>query len=329
MPFCSIIIPWHRDLNDLRRAVDSVLAQDWAEFEIIVVANGVADQEFSEVSALYEDRRYRAVRLEIANASIARNHGSKIATGDLLFFLDADDRFHAGKLLRFVELYRTEGFDVAFSRGHRVRKHGVRWPWPIGHWDGKRPVAEFFFCDGCTISTTAIVLAASSKEVLRFSECHRPYEDPDLIIRAEHMGLRVIMLPEPLYDYFDDRTDNRLSNALNWSERLAWIDQTPGNVSKKARAAFRARCVGQHLFPGKFFTCLGYFADALVRGAVPPRDIALFMARGFIPIKMRHALLNQYFTARAARVERRERRLRASGTTSEPEVTSASVRAKP
>lgn len=299
MPLCSIVIPWHRGLADLGRAVDSVLAQDYAHLEIIVVANGVSDADFAAAAALSTDERYKVVRVPAAGASPARNHGAALASGELIFFLDADDRFHAGKVSRFVELARTAPFDVAFSRGLRVRSGGVSWPWPVGWWDGGKPVAEFFFCDGCTISTSAIVISAAVREPLAFKS--DIYEDPDLIIRAEHLGLVVRMLPEALYDYMDDRSDHRLSTRLNWSDRLAWIDATPGNVSLKARAGFRVRCVAQHLFPRNPVLCARLFADALVKGAASPRELALLIVRGLVPARLRDDLLNRYYVRRAAR----------------------------
>lgn len=307
MPLCSIVIPWYRGISDLRRAVDSVLAQDCQDFEIIVVANGVSDADYAEVETLYADPRYRVARLPVAGASSARNLGIKLATGKLIFLLDADDRFHKGKLSRFLALAETDPFDVAFSRGQRLRPNGVSWVWPVAHWDGRKPIAEFFFCDGCTISTSAIVIAADVKDRIPFGEDSRPYEDPDIILRADDLGLRVIMLEDSLYDYFDDRTEHRLSNKLNWTERLAWIDATPPNVSAKAKAAFRVRCVAQHLFPRKPFLCARLFWDALLKRAVPLRDLALFVIRGLIPAPLRHGLVNRYFAARAARNGQAER----------------------
>lgn len=298
-PLCSVVIPWYRGIADLQRAVDSVLAQDYRHFEIIVVANGVDDAAFKEVSELYGCAEYRVARLETAGASPARNLGQNLARGELIFFLDADDRFYPGKLQRFVDHHRDAPFDLAFSRGMRLRGGNSAWQWPVKHWDSKQPLAEFFFCDGCTISSSAIVVSARCRHQLQFSESARPYEDPELIIRAEQLGLSITMLPDVLYDYFDDRTDNRLSTRPNWSERLAWIDGTPSNVSEKARAAFRTRCVAQHLFPHDFAKCLALFWDAYAKDAIPTRDLALFMVRGLIPYRLKRSLVDRYYSARA------------------------------
>ena len=68
----SVIIPWHRDPEDLGRALASVLVQQGAELEVIVVANGVDDALFAEAGRRITDPRCRLVRLTTAGASAAR-----------------------------------------------------------------------------------------------------------------------------------------------------------------------------------------------------------------------------------------------------------------
>lgn len=294
-PTCSIVIPWHRNLDDLRQAVDSVFAQSVQDFEVIVVANGVGDDAWAAAAALRPDPRYRAVRLATAGASPARNHGLALASGDLVFFLDADDVFFEGKLERVLAAHRDTGFDVAFSRGVRERGNGVSWAFPVALWDGTRPLSEFFFCDGGLISASAIVVSAAVRDRLRFDESCHFCEDPDLVIRAAAMGLKVEMLPDALYRWSDERTGDRLSQRPDYERRLAWIDRREGVFSEKARAGFRARCVAQHVFPRHFAQNLGYFVDALRLGAATPREVALFMLRGFLPAGPRRRLINLYF----------------------------------
>lgn len=305
MRTCSVVIPWHRDLDDLRRAVASVLAQTVPAHEILVVANGVDDAGFADAAAVSDDPRYRVIRSEIAGASPARNVGLAAATGDLVFFLDADDVFLDNKLERFLASCDEQEFDIAFSRGLRQRGGGVSWPFPIGLWTAAAPLADFFFCDGGMISTTAIVMMSNWRDRLTFDETVRFCQDPDLVIRAEALGMRVRMLPDVLYQWNDDRTEGRISQTPNFDERLSWIDRLGGNVSGRARAAFKARCVAQHVFPGNFLRSLGQFRDALTTGAIPPREIMLFMLRGLLPARLRRNLLNVYFRYRAGGVTTR------------------------
>lgn len=297
-PACSVVIPWHRNIDDLRQAVESVWAQSVQDFEVIVVANGVDDATWQEAAELVSDPRYRPVRLEVGNASAARNHGLDLAKGDLVFFLDADDLFFTGKLARFIDAHRETGFEIAFSRGVRDRGGDVSWLFPLGQWDGEQPVSEFFFCDGCTISASAIVMAKAARDQLRFARDCGSYEDPDLIIRAQALGLKALMLPEALYQWSDSRVGLRLSQMPNYDERLAWINRLGNAATPKACAAFRVRCVAQHDFPRNFPRNMRFFANALRLGAVTPREIALFMVRGLLPAGIRRSLINLYFRSK-------------------------------
>jgi glycosyltransferase involved in cell wall biosynthesis len=297
-PACSVVIPWHRGLADLRRAVDSVLAQSLADFEIVVAANGVSDESWAAATTLASDPRYRAIRLPSADVAAARNAGLDEARGELVFFLDADDRFHSDKLAAFVALQRRSSFDVAFSRGMRQRGGDVRWPFPADLWDGGEDLSEFFFCRGNTLSASAIVMSRRHRATLRFHS--PPYEDPGLLLEARARGLLVVMLPEALYDWSDERAEGRLSRADNHDARLRWIEGPQIGVSARAKAAFRARCVGQHLFPRRAGECLGYFAQALRSRAVPPGELALFLLRGLIPGRLKDRALDAYFLLKTA-----------------------------
>lgn len=71
----SVIIPWHRHLADLRNAVASVIDRGDPAFEVVVVANGVGDQDFEAASALCGDPRCRIERMRAAGAAASRNPG--------------------------------------------------------------------------------------------------------------------------------------------------------------------------------------------------------------------------------------------------------------
>ena len=302
----SIVIPWHRNLEDLSAAVESVLAQDWAELELIVVANGVDDPAFAAVQAMSDDPRLRIERLAGPGAAQARNHGMSVARGELVFFLDADDVFLPGKLRGFADAHAEKPFDLAFSRGLRDRGNGTQWPMPPRFWDGSTPIAEFFFVASGNISTSALVVSADAARRLRFNPDATPYEDPDFVIQAAHLGMDIRMLPATLYRWSDWRDEGRLSRGVDSRRRLAWAASLPaGAVSQRARAAFGARCVAQHVFPNEFGPSLRLFAEAARHRAVPLHEIGLFMLRGLLPRGLKRRLATLYLRHKAVReVER-------------------------
>lgn len=100
----SVIIPTYNRAEYVTQAIDSVLAQTYTDYEIIVVDDGSADNT-KEVLLPYMDR-IRYIYQENAGASAARNKGIKAAKGDWIAFLDSDDEWLPGKLavqIRAVE----------------------------------------------------------------------------------------------------------------------------------------------------------------------------------------------------------------------------------
>jgi glycosyltransferase involved in cell wall biosynthesis len=105
-PFFSIIIPTYNRAAIIHESVQSILAQTFQDWELIVVDDGSSDgtskiiRQFSET-----DTRIRYVFQENAERSNARNNGAAHAKGTYLIFLDSDDSFapeHLEKLQNFI-----------------------------------------------------------------------------------------------------------------------------------------------------------------------------------------------------------------------------------
>jgi glycosyltransferase involved in cell wall biosynthesis len=97
MPKVSVIIPFQNRIPWLKEAVESVLAQTFQDFEIIIVDNASTDA--------YEapnDPRIQYIRQEDRGPAGGRNRGMDVARGDYIAFLDSDDLFMPAKLERQV-----------------------------------------------------------------------------------------------------------------------------------------------------------------------------------------------------------------------------------
>jgi len=99
----SVIIPSYNREDTIGRAIRSVLQQDFKEFELIVVDDG-SDDKTVEVVQDFSDSRISIIQhSENQGANAARNSGIDAASGELISFLDSDDKFHAdylGKVVR-------------------------------------------------------------------------------------------------------------------------------------------------------------------------------------------------------------------------------------
>ncbi len=105
-PFFSIIIPCYNQAHFLPDCLDSLLAQDFPDWEAIVVNDGSTDTT-TEIALSYtqKDTRIKLVEKVNGGLSSARNYGIQYATGARLIFLDADDFLYSNCLIEIVSLY--------------------------------------------------------------------------------------------------------------------------------------------------------------------------------------------------------------------------------
>lgn len=99
VPAVSVIIPAYNAEAFIKPTLQSVLAQSFQNFEVIVVNDGSTDQTAAIVNRLIVgDDRIQLIEQSHAGVTYARNLGIKISRGDLIAFLDADDLWHPNKL---------------------------------------------------------------------------------------------------------------------------------------------------------------------------------------------------------------------------------------
>jgi glycosyltransferase involved in cell wall biosynthesis len=102
-PQVSVIIPTYNRAWVIKEAIDSVLAQDYAEFELIVVDDGSTDQTsdvldtFGNVIKVFSQKN--------KGVSAARNRGIAEASGNFIAFLDSDDLWHPQKLSSQIDFF--------------------------------------------------------------------------------------------------------------------------------------------------------------------------------------------------------------------------------
>jgi glycosyltransferase involved in cell wall biosynthesis len=102
LPLVSIVIPCYNGEKYVGEAIDSALAQTYANKEVIVIDDGSTDGSLDVIKS-FGDR----IRWETGpnrGGSAARNRGIELARGELIQFLDADDLLHPQKLERQVPL---------------------------------------------------------------------------------------------------------------------------------------------------------------------------------------------------------------------------------
>lgn len=127
-PFFSVVLPNFNHGRFLKEAIDSVLYQDYKNWELLIIDNYSTDSS-DEVISSYNDSRIRVFKIN--NEGIiakSRNLGIKNAKAKWIAFLDSDDIWYHNKLSRLIEL-TDNNFDIICSNEYRHNlKEGVKKP---------------------------------------------------------------------------------------------------------------------------------------------------------------------------------------------------------
>ena len=200
----SVIIPTYNRKHTLQRAIDSVLAQTFKPFEIIIVDDGSKDGTKEWLLQNYPSVQY--IHQPNNGVSSARNKGIQISQGSWIALLDSDDEWMPEKLeyqSRFLEMNRDSSFchtnEIWIRNGVRVnqmKKH-------------KKYGGDIFkHClDICRISpSSSIIKKDVFEEVGAFDESLTVCEDYDLWLRVT-AKFNILFLDEPLIKKYGGHLD--------------------------------------------------------------------------------------------------------------------------
>ena len=127
-PFFSVVLPNFNHGRYLKEAIDSVLYQDFKNWELLIIDNYSTDSS-DEVISSYNDPRIRVFKIN--NEGIiakSRNLGIKNAKAKWIAFLDSDDIWYFDKLSKLLEL-TDNNFDIICSNEYQHDlKRGVKMP---------------------------------------------------------------------------------------------------------------------------------------------------------------------------------------------------------
>lgn len=120
-PMVSIIVPIYNAENYLRRCVDSILNQEYTDFELLLVNDGSTDAS-GDICEEYGDRDPRVIVIQKENTGVSdsRNRALDRARGKYLQFLDSDDWITPDATRLFVRAAEEYGCDMVISDFYRV-----------------------------------------------------------------------------------------------------------------------------------------------------------------------------------------------------------------
>jgi hypothetical protein len=132
----SVVIPAYNNAEYLDDAIQSVLAQTYANFELLIV-DDASPQPLHEVVGKYTDTRIKyLIHAQNQGLSAARNTGIRASTGEIIALLDGDDYFHPEKFQKHVEYLRQHPdvgvtYNARFELNHSAKTVRELWRPPV------------------------------------------------------------------------------------------------------------------------------------------------------------------------------------------------------
>jgi glycosyltransferase involved in cell wall biosynthesis len=133
-PAVSVIIPTYNSSGTMALTLQTVLWQDFTDFEVLVVGDGCTDDS-EKVVATFKDRRLLWVNLpsNSGGPGLPRNEGLRRANGRLIAYLGHDDLWFPWHLSELVDCIETSGSDFAYSLGADLGPDGVIGTFALTH----------------------------------------------------------------------------------------------------------------------------------------------------------------------------------------------------
>jgi glycosyltransferase involved in cell wall biosynthesis len=133
-PTVSVVIPAYQSEFRIGETLERLARQSYTDFEVVVVDDGSTDAT-SEIVRRFaaKDPRVRLVVQENGGIAAARNRGIEAAEGELIAFLDDDDRWHPRKLeLQVARLEEVPEASVVSCFSALVDPEGTLLGWRLG-----------------------------------------------------------------------------------------------------------------------------------------------------------------------------------------------------
>lgn len=285
-PLVTAIIPTYRRATMVRQAVETVLSQDYASIEVIVVDDNTDVAEQQAVRAALADFGEQVVVIpnqRQKGACGARNTGIERARGDYIAFLDDDDLWLPGKIREQVSLLERTAYvasfcgyidvDMAFNHARRCRS--------------SRPVLkrEHALAGECPTSTSLVLIRKSVLvDAGLFDESLPSFQDFDMWLRCLEKG-DFGYVDEALVTFVQHEGERTSVNLTRRLAGLAAIEAKWGHAmsAQVDFAAFKRRVVvdalianGKARMGAQYVASLGFFTRAMLADRLSKRTLFWF-----------------------------------------------------
>lgn len=211
----SVVIPLYNKEKAIVATLQSVLAQTYTDFEVVVIDDGSTDNSLNVVReriSELENEGIRVIHKENGGVSSARNRGIKEAKGEYIALLDGDDLWEPTFLEEQVKLIRDFPKAAMWGVNTAFIKCGKYYKWNQGMGDGYRGYVDNYFGtkhNDLFCSSSVVIRKNVFKEVGYYDERISSSEDMDMWYRI------ILKYPVVFYDkvlvYYNQDAENRVA----------------------------------------------------------------------------------------------------------------------
>lgn len=203
LPLISVIIPAYNAEKTLMRACRSVLAQSYANMELVIVNDGSTDGTAGEMAAVAKQgRNVKLLHKENGGVSSARNKGLDSAAGEYLYFLDADDEIPEGAIEKLYSLLTQHRCNVAAGHSRKIKSDGtfIEKPYEMNDavllWQGQQPLEHSLKDHPATYSSCGKLYSRACVGSVRFREDLRIHEDSFFLFTLFQKPVKMVVANE-------------------------------------------------------------------------------------------------------------------------------------
>ena len=229
----SVIIPVYNVASYLPACLDSVLAQSYTDFELLLVDDGSTDGS-SDLCDDYACRDVRVTVMHQANAgpAAARNAALEVAQGEYVAFIDSDDVVHHQYLETLLHEMEQSGADIVQApyqivpASQRPLYDAARLSKPLPKVNKRveltadEALMAMLYQRGTADSSPCKLFRRSALEGLRFPPHFRVYEDLYFMAQVYPRIQRMVWIDQPMYFYF--KQESGTLNSLSTQRRDAF-----------------------------------------------------------------------------------------------------------
>jgi len=230
----SIIIPCYNQAHFLKECVNSVLAQDFGDWEIIIVNDGSTDNTLKvALDFAQKDQRINVIDKENGGLSSARNAGIRQAKGKWLLFLDADDYVLSNYFKTVLKALEDLSSEHLLQYGYQyVEEDSNRTIFRKSYSQSALFLIPTIFNGNIGPCHSMVISPDLVSKIGYFDESLKSAEDWDFWIRAAKVGAKVKQIDQVLVAYRYSK-DSMSRNAFRMYEALKTVAKRAVNVDNR------------------------------------------------------------------------------------------------